>query len=294
MKRRKVWVGLGAAVLVTSQAAAREEAHPAPDAAVRADRGGPAFDAARGPDRHGVFRVAKAGEGGEGGEGDEGGAARKDYDAKLPPALRFYRDIELIRGHLLVGDELVREGRWADALPHFLHPSEEVYGKLRNDLKTYGVAPFDAALKSLAQTVKAKSEAAYRTAYAAVEERLAAADKGVRAKERNWSAFAVDAVLEMLRTAGDEYEEAVEKGRIAETVEYQDSRGFVWRAEALFSSVADDLAQKNAEAVKAAREGFAELKKAWPSAVPPKTPVKDHGQVLADISKIELQLGRFK
>jgi hypothetical protein len=116
----------------------------------------------------------------------------------------------------------------------------------------------------------------------------------VRAKEQNWSAFAVDAMLEMLRSAGNEYEEAVEKGRIAKPVEYQDSRGFVWQAEKLFSSVADDLAQKNAEAVKAAQASFAELKKAWPAPVPPKTPVKDHGQLLADISRIELQVGRFR
>ena len=128
MKRRKVWVGLGTAVLVTSQVAAHEEALPAPDAAVRVDRSGSSLKVAQGPGGHGAVHIARAG--GEGGEGDEGGAAQKDYDAKLPPALRFYRDIELIRGHLLVGDELVRAGRWAEALPHFLHPSEEIYGKI--------------------------------------------------------------------------------------------------------------------------------------------------------------------
>src|SRR5215203_1161915 len=206
MKRRKVWVGLGAAVLVTSQLAAHEEARPAPEAAVQ---GAPPLKVAQAHGQHGAVRMA-AKAGGEGGEGDEGGAAQKDYDAKLPPALRFYRDIELIRGHLLVGDELVRAGRWAEALPHFLHPSEEIYGKIRNDLRTYDVAPFEATMKSLAQTVKAKNEAAYRTAFTALEERLAAADKGVRAKEQNWPALVVDTVLELLRTATNEYEEALE------------------------------------------------------------------------------------
>ena len=89
-------------------------------------------------------------------------------------------------------------------------------------------------MKSLAQTVKAKNEAAYRTAFTAWRSGLAAADKGVRAKEQNWPALAVDTVLELLRTAANEYEEAVEDGRIAEAVEYQDSRGFVWQAERLF------------------------------------------------------------
>ena len=296
MKRRKIWVGLGTAVLVTSQVAAHEE-KPLP---VPSDGVAQAGRHAAPAHRHGtpVVLAAKAkagGEGGEGGEGDEGGeGAKASYDASLKPSVRFFRDIELIRGHLLVGDELVREKRWAEALPHFLHPSEEIYGKIRGDLKTYEVPPFLAALKALAQTVKAKNEGAYRTALAALEERLAAADKGVKAKEADWQTFAVDTVLEMLRSATGEYEEAIAKGRIAKPVEYQDSRGFVWEAEKLFGTVAEGIGQKDADAVKGVQAAFAELKKAWPAPVPPKTPVRDVSQVLADVSKIELQLGRFR
>src|SRR5215207_5175196 len=166
MKRRKIWVGLGTAVLVTSQVAAHEQT-PLP---IPGDGVAPAGRHAAAAHRHGaaIVLAAKAkagGEGGEGGEGNEGGeGAKASYDAGLKPAVRFYRNIELIRGHLLVGDELVREKRWAEALPHFLHPSAEIYGKIRGDLKTYEVPPFLAALKALAQTVKAKNEGAYRTA----------------------------------------------------------------------------------------------------------------------------------
>jgi hypothetical protein len=293
MKRRKIWVGLGTAVLVTSQVAAHEE-RPLP---IRRDGVAPAGRHAAAAHRHGaaIMLAAKAKAGGEGGEGDEGGeGAKASYDAGLKPAVRFYRDIALIRGHLLVGDELVREKRWAEALPHFLHPSEEIYGKIRGDLKTYEVPPFLAALKALAQTVKAKNEGAYRTALTALEERLAAADKGVEAKATEWQPFVVDTVLEMLRSAMGEYEEAIVKGRIAKPVEYQDSRGFVWQAEKLFGTVAEGIGQKDAEALKAAQAAFADLKKAWPAPVPPKAPVRDVSQVLADVSRIELQLGRFR
>jgi hypothetical protein len=41
------------------------------------------------------------------------------------------------------------------------------------------------------------------------------------------------------------------------------------------------------------RDGFAELKKAWPAAMPPKTPVKDYAAVLADVSRIELAIGKL-
>jgi hypothetical protein len=290
MKRRKVWVGLGTAILVTPHAPAIAKAPPPiPAHAVASaapDSG--RIVVAQGAHAKGHAVTTKT----TGGEGDEGGGGAKD--AGLEPALRFYRDIQLIRGHLLVGDELVKDGRWKEALPHFLHPSEEIYGKINADLKTYGVPPFATALKALAQTVKAKNKDAYAGALAAVEERLVAADRGLRTKEENWPYFAIETALETLRTAADEYEEAVKGGKIANVVEYQDSRGFVWQAERLFTGVADDLAKKDADAVGAVRAAFADLKGAWPGAMPPPKPAKDLSQVLSDISKIELQLGRFR
>lgn len=307
MKRRKVWVGLGTAILVTPHAPAVAEAPlPIPASAISASAAPITLARAKSGGEgeghsHAVKTKAKTGgEGGEsgakakasitGGEGDEGGGG----GAGLEPELRFYRDIQLIRGHLLVGDELVKEGRWKEALPHFLHPSEEIYGKISADLKAYGVPAFATALKALAQTVKARNKDAYAGAFAAIEERLAAADKALRGKEANWAYFAVETALETLRSAADEYEEAVEGGKIGNAVEYQDSRGFVWQAERLFAGVADDLAKKDADAVATIRAAFADLQKAWPSAMPPQKPVKDLSQVLSDISKIELQVGHFR
>src|SRR3954464_4130519 len=271
MQRRKVWVSVGAAVFVASQVAP-----PSKSLAGGLVPGRP---------------LVLAAQGGEGGEGGEAGAA---YDAKLPRTLRFFRNIQLIRGHLLVGNELVAQGRWAEALPHFLHPSEEIYPKIRDDLQAYSVAPFAAALKALAQTVRAKNQGAYRTALAGVEERLARADKGVRDKEQNWPSFVVETILEVLGSAAGEYEEAIENGRIAKPIEYQDARGFVWQADKLLGSVGPDLAAKDADAVQAAQAAFADLKQAWPSPLPPKAPVKDLSAVLAGMSKIELQIGRFR
>lgn len=299
MKRRKVWVGLGTAILVSPQAGAIAEAPPpiaaqavaasaSPDEAPFIVAQGTPPSHARsghGSESHGPAVTSKAGSDGEG-EGTN--------DASLEPTLRFYRNIQLIRGHLLVGDELVKEGRWTEALPHFLHPGEEIYGKIGADLKTYGVPPFSTALKALAQTVKARNKPAYAAAFAAVEDRLAAADKALRANETNWRYFALETTLETLRGAADEYEEAIQGGKIGNVVEYQDSRGFVWQAERLFASVADELAAKDAIATDAIRAAFADLKAAWPSLIPPQKPAKDLSQVLSDISKIELQLGRLK
>jgi hypothetical protein len=295
MKRNRVWVGLGTAILVAPQGAAIAEKAARDQGGLVVAQSTPRLhgNGAEGEGRtHGTkaksSRPAKAKAGGDG-EG-EGGAA----DAGLEPSIRFYRDIQLIRGHLLVGDELVKEGRWKEALPHFLHPSEEIYGRIGTDLKRYGVPPFATSLKALAQTVKAKNKEAYAGALSAVEERLAAADKAVRAPEANWPYFALETAVESLRSAAEEYEEAVERGTIANVVEYQDSRGFVWQAERLFASVADDLSTKDADSVASIRAAFGDLKAAWPTPMPPQKPAKDLSQVLGDISKIELQLGRLK
>jgi hypothetical protein len=43
----------------------------------------------------------------------------------------------------------------------------------------------------------------------------------------------------------------------------------------------------------ATRAALADLKKAFPTAMPPKVPVKDHGAVLGDVSRIELALGKL-
>lgn len=285
MGTRKVWLGVGAAILVAPPGAAmpppHDEAVGAPRGPVLAQHGGQAAPPA-------------ARSGGEGGGEGEGAAA----DESLAPALRFYRNIQLVRGHLLVGDELVREGRWADALAHFLHPTEEVYGKIRGELRTYDVPPFETALKALAQTVKARNREAYARALGVVNERLAAADRGVRAREgaeaRPWARFSLETAIETLKVAGDEYGNAVEDGRFKLAVEYQDSRGFMLQAERLVEGVAGELGPWNAEALAAIRAAFADLKRAWPAPTPPAAPVMDPGEVLADMSRIELQLAAFR
>ena len=119
MKRRKIWAGLSTAVLVATPAvsgAAALQTQPRMGIESKADAD--------------LLHLAQhKGHGGEaakakpsttaGGEGDEGGAGGA---AELEPSLHLYRGIGMIRGHLLVGGELIEAGRWADALPHFLHP----------------------------------------------------------------------------------------------------------------------------------------------------------------------------
>ena len=94
-------------------------------------------------------------------------------------------------------------------------------------------------------------------------------------------------MLAILRTAVGEYGEAIEGGRIAKPVEYQDSRGFVFYAERLLGSIAGELEAKDKVALAEMRSAFVELKKTWPAPVPPANPVKEPGAVNDDVNRFE-------
>ncbi len=239
MKRRKIWLGLSTAIFVSPQAAAADNVNLSPSIAnsppsivLAQNQAKPSRMGGEGEGRAAPRRSKAGGEGetghaghksggeGEGGEGEGAGAAN------LEPSLRFYRDLQRLRGHLAVGAELVQEGKWKEAVVHFDHPEKEIYGKLRPHLKTYDVTPFQTSLQALSKAVKAKNKASYDVAFAAVEQRLADADARMKGKETNWPYFVTETVVETLRSAAEEYDEAVKGQRIRNVVEYQDARGF--------------------------------------------------------------------
>ena len=283
---RKIWLGVGAFVVVDTAATAAlaplVAGTPSGLSARRVEQAdGLAMDR---------ILIAQQAEHGQ----DAGEAGEAESLARLPPNLAFGVRIALLRGHLLVGDELVRQQQWNAALPHFLHPTEEIYGDIKGELGGYGVPPFDAALKKLADVVKVKKGGAdYARALKSVNDALAAADTGMKAKQANWPGFVVEAAVEALKAAAGEYQQAIVGGRIAKPVEYQDARGFIWQADSMIESVAADLQRQNAPALREVRAGMIELKKAFPSPMPPRTPVKDHAAALADVGRIELAAGKL-
>jgi len=293
--KSKIWLGVGACVVVGTGFAGATGPLASPAASDLSAPPGPAADTAIPATAFGRIVLAQhahpqpAQAGGQGGEGGESKGL-----ANLPPDLAFAARIALLRGHLLVGDELVKQQQWNAALPHFLHPGEEIYGDIRDQLADYKVPPFEAALKTLAGAVKAKKGGNdYTKALKAVNDALIAADAGMKAKQSNWPGFVVEAAVEALKTATGEYQAAIVDGKIAKPVEYQDARGFILQAERMIESVAPDLQKKDPAALGNVRAVLAEVLKAFPSPIPPRTPVKDPGAVLADVSRIELAAGKL-
>jgi hypothetical protein len=232
-------------------------------------------------------------QGGEqGGEGGERGTA-----ASAPPDEAFLLRLLLIKGHLRVGRELLQQTRWNDALPHYLHPAEEIYKELAPALAARKIAPFDTDLAALVALVKTKqSAAAALKAQDALVAKLDAAAGSIAAETRRKPAFALAVALLLLETAADEYQAALEGGRIANPVEYQDSRGFVWTAEELVRGLAPALKAKDAQAFAALEQGFTELKRAWPNLVPGTGAAQavPEAQVRANVSRIALAMSRLR
>lgn len=270
---RKLWIGIGAAAIAgagfTAPAAAQHSTHK-PDEAAKT----PASPKA----------VATPAEGGESYLTDGG-----PKDTRI----RFYRDVELVRGHLLVGQELIALGQWDEALPHFLHPTEELYGGLEKYLKGHGIPPFQRELLALAQAVKAKRQGAYEQALKVLEPKLDAALAKVRQFMNPPDGYIMRTAAELLKVAQSEYATSIEDGRFVKPVEFQDGRGFMLRAERMIEQTAPVLARTDAEAVQRVREKFAKLKEAWPGPIPPEKPLIEPGALSALVSDIELHVSRF-
>ncbi|MBO0763035.1 MAG: hypothetical protein J2P50_00335 [Hyphomicrobiaceae bacterium] len=218
----------------------------------------------------------------------EGGEAYLTDGGPTDTRVRFYRDIELTRGHLLVGQQLIDLELWDEALPHFLHPTEELYGLMEKYIKLHNMRPFGRELKALAQTVKAKRKGAYERALKPVEQRIDAALGTAKTFMRPEQRFVVQSAIEVLRSAQSEYAESMENGVFVKPVEYQDSRGFVWRAERVIEEAAAGPPLLDADSLAKVRAAFGKLKAAWPAPLPPPKPALDVGEMSALISQIEL------
>jgi hypothetical protein len=269
---RKLWVGIGAATIAGAalggHAIAQDphKGHQAP------------------PDKQKGAAVDTPAQGGEAYLTDGG-----PRDTRI----RFYRDIALIRGHLLVGGQLIELDLWDEALPHFLHPTEELYGLMEKYIQLHGMRPFRHELQALAQAVKAKRKGAYVQSQKVVDQRLEGALAVARRFMTPLLGFTARTAAETLKVALSEYEASIEDGRFAKPVEYQDSRGFVWEAERMIEAAAPELAKVDAAALGRVRAALAELKTAWPAPMPPEKPVLEVGRMSALISDIELHTSRY-
>ena len=262
----ELFLALGAAstsigVLQAGAATAPTGTHQAVSAHLVAQHGG----------HGGPSAAPAASEGGEGGEGGEGSQEIASSDTA------YLAVLGQMRGHLIVAGELMREGNFVQAEKHIGHPVEELYGSLEPELERRRVKPFKEQLTVLLELIQASpgspdTRKAYQSAVAAID----AAMLGVPEVVRRDPAITAAVVREIVKVAASEYDASIADGAIVETIEYQDSRGFVlYAGELLKASLGPGTRPEASALLVPIQKRLTALAKAWPSLKPPARPVMD-------------------
>jgi hypothetical protein len=181
--------------------------------------------------------------------------------------VEFVSSIEQIRGHLnqaLINKE---SGNNTLAQIHSLHPIEEVYSTIEDQLVNQNSTlnqTLSEALQNLSSTVTNATLQDIQTQIDYVDMLLNnSVHTLVPSSELNNNpAFNASVIGRLLNLAGHEYEEAIANGTIIEVVEYQDAQAFIHRAENLFKSSASRINQSLAHEVEEVNESFSNLNSA--------------------------------
>jgi hypothetical protein len=178
--------------------------------------------------------------------------------------VEFVSSIEQIRGHLdqaLINKE---SGNNTLAQTHSLHPIEEVYSSIEDQLVNQNSTlnqTLSAALQNLSSSVTNAVLEDFESQINYVNMLLNNSVQTLvpSSELSNNPAFNASVVGRLLHVAGHEYEEAVANGTIREVVEYQDAQGFIHRAESIFRSSASNINQSMAHEVEEVNEFFSNL-----------------------------------
>lgn len=202
--------------------------------------------------------------------------------------INFLAMLGLMKGHLIVAEELLTAKKYKEAEPHFAHPVEELYADVEIELTKRNIPGFQDTLNKLQDLAKTAPQSPEMMQV--FQESMGVIDKAIAAipPDRLASPEVVNlAMVQILKTAASEYEAAIEEGKIVEPIEYQDSRGFFMYGEQLYNTVATVMKQKKPDNHKMIMENLTALKTVWPSIIPPEKAVKEPQAVNDLISAIE-------
>lgn len=180
--------------------------------------------------------------------------------------VEYLTQLGLIRGHLRVGLALYRRGEEALAKTHMKHPGDELYAGLSPEFERRGGTGFGDELERLARAVETDATLAdVEAAYAALLDRIAAAERLVGFDDARDGAQDAHVIRGLLHHAREEYAVGVRDGRIADLHEYQDAWGFAQTALDRANAARRNTATRNRwAAVTAELEALAPL---WPDIV---------------------------
>jgi DNA uptake protein ComE-like DNA-binding protein len=187
----------------------------------------------------------------------------------------------LMKGHLFVAKELLDLNKPKDAEPHIGHPVEEIYTDVADQLNERKVKEFKTTLITLEDLVKAgaKDNTKVNTNFKESMQSIDSAIASLPETQRKSPDFILAVINGLLDTANSEYQASIADGKFKAAIEYQDSRGFIAYAEMLYRGIAAQMTKERPQQHKTVTETLKQLKTAWPSPIPPATPVKTPAQL---------------
>jgi hypothetical protein len=304
-KTTKVWIGVGAFVLVSGPLAAEtapvfDRNDPAlrgaasySQVAQSGERGGEAGE--RGGERGGEAGEKggeAGGEGGEGGQAGTGGEAGINVGAASRDPVEYGIALQVIAAHYYAG-LAAYEGKETDAgAQMFAHGMSEVYVEMEDVFKRRGAKSLGPALEAAVAAAVAKKPAAdVRKRVNAVMKALAAAEKvGPKASGAR-EAVKAKVVADMLNRAAAQYKVSLSD----KTLEpYLDGLGFAVAARTEAAKIASWLRKKDRKKAQAVSEAVKLASRAYPGINRPKTQPVEPGDFLAAASTVQFAVANLK
>ncbi|MEX1199454.1 MAG: hypothetical protein WEB02_01575 [Methylophaga sp.] len=207
------------------------------------------------------------------GEGEGAGVTETDLKTN---DIAYLSRLGLIRGHLLVGFELYRQGHTDMAITHMKHPRDELYAGLVPAIEYRGGQRFDDALSKLADSVTNEaSQEKVAAAYQDLENGIKAAEAVVKADLKT----SLLTIKSLLTTAGEEYAIGVVNDKLVNAHEYQDAYGFTEIAKRRLQELPESSRDQSPQAVEKVSTYIDEVADLWPTIAP-------KGDVDGDASKL--------
>jgi hypothetical protein len=217
--------------------------------------------------------------------------------ATTPPVAYTAEDVSHVvalskmEGHLRVSLLLWEAGNYELAATHALHPAEELFPIVENELKAKNS---DASLRSALDAysslaVQAGDESAVKAAHQAALENVQAAEQALVGPWMNDVVFQAKVIHGLLEGVEEEYTESFSNGAVTSVVPYQEGLGFFLTARSRYEAIEATIKSAHPKEHEEIEEQFEELEKAFPGVTPP-AQVVDPEEVETHVDELAAEL----
>ena len=193
----------------------------------------------------------------------------------------------LTESHLNAAQELIALENYEQAA-HVVEHGIEIYSGIETELPERGVEDFKPTLTQLHSEIETAPESTQ--VQTLLDESLTSVDNAIAVipeEQLNSPEFVLNSVVEMLKRAATEYEEAISDNQFADPAKYQSSQAIVSYADGLYQTVAEQKSESDPEQAQIISDSLAELTTAFPSTETPEAPIKETSEIYGLVSQIE-------